>query len=189
MAYNPKLFDSKLNRWQNYMEHYSLPTWEELPDVELYMDQVVVLTSRYLDLFPHDEKNPIITPSTVNNYVRLKLVPAPVRKRYCRRHLAYILMICSFKRTLSLTEIQKLIPGDLDDDAIREIYTDFVKKMNATVRFFIEQVSTAAKEVDAAESETGCASLVLHSAVSSMLYSLLTVKLLGLQDLPAPESN
>ena len=63
MRYDRELFRSKLTRWQNYMENFRLPAWEELPDMELYMDQVVSLVNRYLDLIPHDEKNPVLTAS------------------------------------------------------------------------------------------------------------------------------
>lgn len=65
------LYLQKLARWQNFMEVFSLPGWEELPDMDLYVDQVVTLVSRYLNLIPQDEKNPLITASSINNYVRL----------------------------------------------------------------------------------------------------------------------
>ena len=71
---------AKLRRWENYMLNYDLPLWAELPDLELYMDQVVALVTRYLDVLHQANKDdPIITPSTVNNYVRMKVMPAPVQ--------------------------------------------------------------------------------------------------------------
>ena len=45
-----KLLSACLDRWQKNMAAYQLPTWEELPDLELYMDQVVALVGRYLAL-------------------------------------------------------------------------------------------------------------------------------------------
>lgn len=181
MAYERELFQKKLDRWENYMEHFRLPVWEELPDMSLYMDQVVVLVTRYLDLLPHDEANPVITPSTVNNYVRLRLVPAPEKKRYTRRHLACIIMICALKQSLTLQEIQLILPEDQSEDAIRVIYNDFVSKMSSTTLQFIDQVKSAAAQVLVPENKGGCENLVMHSAVSSVLYKLLTVKLTGLK--------
>ena len=55
----------------------SLPKWEELPDIDLYMDQVIALMNRYLD---NRTKDKMITPSMVNNYVKMKVMPAPVKK-------------------------------------------------------------------------------------------------------------
>lgn len=186
MAYDREQLRGKLTRWQNYMQNFRLPTWDELPDMELYMDQVVSLVARYLDLIPHDEKNPLLTPSAVNNYVRLKVMPAPVRKRYRRRHLASVIMICALKQSLSLAEIQKIIPAEADDEQIHWVYDEFVLRMQSTTALFIEHVNAAAREV--LDTDHGGESLVLHSAVSSVLYKLLTVKLAALQ-IPEPQET
>ena len=188
MAYDPQLFRHKLDRWQSYMERYRLPSWEELPDMELYMDQVVSLVNRYLDLIPHDEKNPILTPSAVNNYVRLKVMPTPVRKRYNRRHLACLILICSLKQSLSLADIQKILPQEATDQQMCRLYNDFATSMTATTALFIGHVRAAADTALTPEQDYGCESLVLHSAVSSVLYKLLAVKLTRLQDMDVEEA-
>ena len=57
-----------------------LPRWEELPDLELYMDQVLSLMDRYLGDCPgFDRKG--LTASMVNNYVKLGVMPPPVKKK------------------------------------------------------------------------------------------------------------
>ena len=174
------LYLQKLARWQNFMEVFSLPGWEELPDMDLYVDQVVTLVSRYLNLIPQDEKNPLITASSINNYVRLRVMPAPVRKRYGRRHLAYVLMICTLKQSMALTEIQKILPPDLDDEDTKQIYANFVGRINGAIQGFIDQVNAEAARELVEGNEQGCTNLVLHSAVNSVLYKLLTVKLTNL---------
>lgn len=184
MAYDQKQFIQKLDRWGTYMENFNLPTWEALPDMELYMDQVISLVNRYLDLIPKDETNPVITASAVNNYVRLRMMPAPERKRYSRRHLACVIMICVLKQSLTLAEIQRVLPPDMTEENIRQTYNDFVGKMRTTSELFIDQVREVADQVLTPENEYGCESLVLHGAVSSVLYKLLTVKLTGLRILP-----
>lgn len=183
MAYDRNLFIKKLDRWQTYMENYCLPAWEELPDMELYMDQVVALVGRYLELIPHDEKNPVITASSINNYVRLKVMPAPERKRYSRRHLAYAVMICAMKQSLTLTEIHQILPPDMNDEQTCRVYNDFAARIRATTKVFIDQVRAVSDRELVTEDPNGCTSLVLHSAVSSVLYKLLTVKLTGLPKL------
>lgn len=189
MAYDREQFLSKLDRWRKYMENFSLPAWETLPDMELYMDQVISLVNRYLNLIPQDETNPVITASAVNNYVRLKLMPAPERKRYSRRHMACVIMICVLKQSLSLAEIQRILPREMTEENVRQIYGDFAAQMGKTSVPFIEQVNAVADQVLSPENPYGCESLVLHSAVSSVLYKLLTAKLTALQILPeAPEA-
>ena len=186
-----ELYLQKLARWQNFMEVFSLPRWEELPDMDLYVDQVVTLVSRYLNLIPQDEKNPLITASSINNYVRLRVMPAPVRKRYGRRHLAYVLMICTLKQSMALTEIQKILPPDLDDEDTKQIYANFVGRINGAIQGFIDQVNAEAARELVEGNEQGCTNLVLHSAVNSVLYKLLTVKLTNLPrpDLSAEANN
>lgn len=178
------LYLQKLARWQNFMEVFRLPGWEELPDMDLYVDQVVTLVSRYLNLIPQDEKNPLITASSINNYVRLRVMPAPVRKRYGRRHLAYVLMICTLKQSMAMTEIQKVLPPDMDDEDTKQMYTNFVGRIQGAIHGFIEQVNDEAARELVEGNERGCSNLVLHSAVNSVLYKLLTVKL---TNLPQPD--
>ena len=62
------------------LETLHLPRWGELPDMELYMDQVLELTARYLAAWPaFDRKG--LTASMVNNYVMLGALPKPEKKR------------------------------------------------------------------------------------------------------------
>ena len=77
MSYDKELVAHKLRRWENYLINYKLPAWKELPDIGLYMDQVIALLGQYLDFIPVEEKNKPVTPTTINNYVRLKVMPAP----------------------------------------------------------------------------------------------------------------
>ena len=52
MSYNKELISSKLLRWERFIEAYHLPSWEELPSLELYMDQVIILLTQYLSFIP-----------------------------------------------------------------------------------------------------------------------------------------
>lgn len=189
MAYDREQFIAKLDRWGKYMEQFSLPSWEQLPDMELYMDQVISLVNRYLSLIPPNEEDPVITASAVNNYVRLRMMPAPERKRYGRKHMACVIMICVLKQSLSLAEIQRILPREMTEESIRQVYADLVGQMGTTTNLFIGQVDEVAKKVLTPENEYGCESLVLHSAVSSVLYKLLTAKLTALQILPEQKED
>ena len=81
--YDNELIAAKLRRWEKYLERYRLPSWEEIPDIGLYMEQVVVILKQYLDYLPPELKEEqFITAATINNYVRTKIMPMPVRKRY-----------------------------------------------------------------------------------------------------------
>ena len=128
MSYDREQFQQKLVRWRSYMEDFRLPSWEALPDMELYMDQVISLANRYLNLFPQDDTNPVITASAVNNYVRLRMMPAPERKRYSRHHMACVIMICVLKQSLSLAEIQRILPLEMTEEVYGGPFRPFFRQ-------------------------------------------------------------
>ena len=145
MAYDKALVAGKLRRWEKYMDNYCLPTWEEIPDLGLYMEQVISLLKQYLDYLPPELKGEqFITAATINNYVRTKIMPEPLKKRYYRSHIAYLVMICTLKQGLSIAMIQKLLPNDLGPEELQTIYERFVVRQKLSARIFVESVRSAA---------------------------------------------
>ena len=188
MTYDKKQVADRLCYWREFMQSFHLPTWEELPDLELYMDQVVSLVIRYVNLQPHSAlKDSILTASAVNNYVRLKLIPPPVKKRYSRIHLAYLIVICCLKGSMSLSSIQQMFPMNLSEE-VQQIYTNFVHRYRTAYLRCVEQLEQlSAPVLDPGNQETSqVESLVLTTAVAATLYKLVSVKLLALQ-LPEEE--
>ena len=111
MDYDEKLIAGKLRRWEKYLQSYTLPLWDEIPDIGYYMEQVIALLKDCLDYLPPELKEEqFITAATINNYVRKKVIPEPVKKKYYRTHIAYLIVICSLKRCLSLATLQTMLP-------------------------------------------------------------------------------
>lgn len=113
-----------LKQWINALEKYELPAWEELPKLDLYMDQVITLMEEYLSIY-RAPKDKLITPSMINNYVKLGVIPKPNKKRYSRIHLAYLTMVCSLKQVLSISVIQKMLPLTLTEKEVEQAYCAF----------------------------------------------------------------
>ena len=126
-------FDNELVLEQKYSQiceklaAHKLPRWENFPDIDLYMDQVVAVMEKALELYNKDglEESKLITPSIINNYVKLKIIPAPNKKKYNREHLAYLVMICILKQTLPISSIVKIIESNLENKTINELYEVF----------------------------------------------------------------
>ena len=98
-----------------------LPTWEVLPDIGLYMDQVVTLMDRtFSPALPKGE----MTKSMVNNYVKVGMIPRPTGKKYDRDHLAMLIMIGVLKQALSMESISKLLEV-VCRDGVKEGYDRF----------------------------------------------------------------
>ena len=69
--------------------------WDSLPDIALYMDQLISYMPRQLIRY---EENDNLTSAMVNNYIKDGLLPRADGKRYGQTHLAYLTAICALKR-------------------------------------------------------------------------------------------
>lgn len=92
--------------------------WELLPDLGLYMDQVITFLERHLaSLHPACvEGEHILTPAMINNYVKQRVIPRPNGKKYDREHLAALLMVCTLKQVLPIDAVTQIIgaqPGGM----------------------------------------------------------------------------
>ncbi len=116
-----------------------LPRWDELPDLELYMDQVLSLMERYLSAFPGFDRRGL-TASMVNNYVKLGVMPAPVKKKYTRVHLAHLLLICVLKGGFPIELIRNLV-SSLDARDERALYDRFCDEFEASLAHAAEEVA------------------------------------------------
>ena len=188
MAYDNDLIAGKLRRWEKYLERYRLPAWEELPDFGLYMEQVVQLLKQYLSYLPPELKqSQTITAAAINNYVRTKMLPEPRKKKYYRVHIAYLLMICTLKQSLSLSMLQTLLPGDLPEEAVQQAYRSFALRHRLCTQYFIDQVKLSAAAMLDPEMVTELAvqdttELIASAAILSGLSRLFAEKLLLLKD-------
>ena len=117
MEFDTTLVAAKLRRWETYLKDHHLPAWNEIPDFGLYMEQVIVLMNQYLDYLPPELKDSAgMTAATINNYVRKNIMPEPRKKRYYRVHLAYLIIICTLKQSLSISTITKLLPANVSEE-------------------------------------------------------------------------
>ncbi len=184
MTYEKSLIAAKLRRWEKYLLNYRLPAWEEIHDIGLYMDQVITLLRQYLDYLPPELKEEqVITPAAINNYVRKKIMPEPVKKKYYRTHIAYLIMICTLKQCMSISTLQTMIPMGLSEAELERTYNAFSARHRASALFFIEQVRMVAAGIldhedraDISTDETG--DLITTAAVVSGFSRLLAEKLL-----------
>lgn len=90
------------------LQAFQPAAWEQIPDLGLYMDQVITFIQRSCrELFMDGDR--IFTPSMVNNYVKIGLVDRPVAKKYGREQLAQLLMICILKQSISAENMKTLV--------------------------------------------------------------------------------
>lgn len=82
---------------------------EELPDIDLYMDQVTTFMESKLSHFKRRPEDKILTKTMINNYAKNHVLPAPVKKKYSKEHLLLLTFIYYLKNVISINDIQTLL--------------------------------------------------------------------------------
>ncbi len=82
---------------------------EDIPNIDLYMDQVTTFMDTHLASSKRHTEDKILTKTMINNYAKNKLLPPPTKKKYSKEHLLVMIFIYYFKGILSITDIQALM--------------------------------------------------------------------------------
>ena len=82
---------------------------EDIPNIDLYMDQVTTFMEAQLAHSKRYEDDKILTKTMINNYAKNNLLPSPEKKRYSKEHLLVLIFIYYFKNILSISDIQTLL--------------------------------------------------------------------------------
>ena len=119
---------------------------EDIPNINLYMDQVTTFMEEHLAYSKRYKDDKILTKTMINNYAKNNLLPSPEKKRYTREHMLMLIFIYYFKNILSINDIQSLL-GPLTDRYFRS-----ENDMNLT-DIYNEVFSMEKRELDALKKE------------------------------------
>ena len=81
----------------------------EIPDIDLYMDQVLTFMNGKLEWSKRYEDDKIMTKTMINNYAKNDLLPPPVKKKYSKEHLLSLIFIYYLKNILSISDIHTVL--------------------------------------------------------------------------------
>ncbi len=83
---------------------------EDIPNIDLYMDQVTgFMDDRLKSTARHSSDDRILTKTMINNYAKNDLIPPPIKKKYSKEHIILLIFIYYYKGVLSIGDIQKLL--------------------------------------------------------------------------------
>ena len=82
---------------------------EDLPNIDLYMDQVTTFMEDQLASTKRHDDDKILTKTMINNYAKNNLLPSPEKKRYSKDHLLMLIFIYYFKSILSIKDIETVL--------------------------------------------------------------------------------
>lgn len=164
------------------MTHVHLMRIEEMPQIELYLDQVLTLVTEGLQFMAAPDET-LLTGSMVNNYVKQHVVPAPRKKRYTRRHLAHLLFVTAFKRVFSIAEVSQMLEltalAGVDEAAL---YDEACTTIELAVAARFGGADVAEREAAAgrlAEVATADVARILVAAADSLASKIYVEKTLG----------
>ena len=81
----------------------------KIPDIDLYMDQVLTFMNGNLDNVKRYDSDKVMTKTMINNYAKNHLLPAPDKKKYTKEHMMVLMFIYYFKNVLSIGDIQSIL--------------------------------------------------------------------------------
>lgn len=111
---------------------FSYPKWEEIPSINLYLDQVLLYVNQICPpASPDKEKG--LTASMVNNYVKHGYISKPEKKKYQRKQIARLIAITTLKSVFSIQEIAQTLNTLNTDTNSEELYNAFVDYMNEDI--------------------------------------------------------
>ena len=123
---NEKIIEFQSDIYAEKIQTLHIPRWEELPSIDLYLDQVVTLIDKFLLPYLGNEDNSIlITKTMINNYVKQGIIKPPEKKKYNREHIACLFVICSLKTVYSISNISDLIDVGINKFKIDSSYNKF----------------------------------------------------------------
>lgn len=113
------------------INEFHIPRWNELPDTDLFLEQLVTLINSTLSpyFFLNNDKKvdntQVLTKTMINNYVKNHLIEAPKKKQYAKIQVAKLFVICILKLVYSMQDIKTLIGIALENCNPQKKYNSF----------------------------------------------------------------
>lgn len=133
---------------------------EDIPSIDLYMDQITTFMDSQLASSKRHEDDKILTKTMINNYAKNNLLPPPEKKKYTKEHVLTLIFIYYFKNILSISDIQGILNPitdkyfgkdetyslediykevfGLENTETRNIMKDLAKKFNTAMNTFAD---------------------------------------------------
>ncbi|QKS70090.1 DUF1836 domain-containing protein [Paenalkalicoccus suaedae] len=126
---------------------------EKIPELDLYMDQVIQLFDLAFHNLKRDEKEKIITKTMINNYAKGDLIFPIKNKRYTREHIMIIGLIYELKGTLALKDIERTLThvhltGNAKKETISSFYKDYLDIAKRNAEHVKEDMTEHARELE-----------------------------------------
>ena len=128
---------------------------EDIPEIDLYMDQVIQLFESKLGDSKRNPDDKLMTKTMINNYAKADLLMSIKNKKYSKEHLILISLIYELKGTISISDIKRILEYIVEkyesnsEYDLRKLYGDYLKiceEDNNSIREEVKQKINNFKE-------------------------------------------
>lgn len=121
---------------------YELIDDKDIPSIPLYMDQLTFLLDENLSKLNRSDGEKTLTKTMINNYVKGKVIEAPVKKKYTKEQIMKLTMIYQMKNVLQISDLKLFFDSVLDSDEDISVYYDYYKKEQERVSKELDRFKT-----------------------------------------------
>ena len=129
-SFTMKTNEERLNELLAHLDSLDHIHVDEIPQIDLYMDQVTTFMEKHLGELKRYPEDKVLTKTMINNYAKNNLLPSPLKKKYTQEHILLLVFIYYFKNLMSFTDSETVLSYitehhfDTDDESsLAEIYT------------------------------------------------------------------
>lgn len=148
------------------LPNLSFPRYQEIPDYGLYLEQVLGIVNDIL----MDICGEPITRAMVNNWIKLKALPSPVRKKYYRDHICYFLVLGSLKQVFTVQQIGTFFEIQRRTYPIESAYNFFCTEFENSVKEAFEFTGNALPIVETKRTEETILTRSMVLAAANRIY-------------------
>jgi len=125
---------------------------QEIPEIDLYMDQVIQLFDHTFKDKKRDDDEKVLTKTMINNYAKGKLLIPIKNKKYSKKHLILISLIYQLKGALSINDIKATLDGinaklTKENFELEKFYASFLAIQQGNALDFEQEFHKRAEDV------------------------------------------
>jgi hypothetical protein len=170
----------ELSEYSKNMSEAKLPSWDELPKIPLYCDQMIHFVQDKLTFLQSDEEKPL-TKSMVNNYVKWGILPKPICKKYERIHISYMITIIILKKIIPISQIKKGITLQVAQQGNKNAYNAFCVAFEGAMQTIFEPLQASKELYKVQSKECAYNELAINGLTKALANKLLAEKIIKIE--------
>lgn len=172
---------SGLLQYSKTMSEVKLIRWNDLPRFPIYADQLLQIVKDELSFIQVGDEN-LITKSMVNNYVKWKMMPKPVKKKYEKLHIVSVIVITILKQVLPITKIKDGIKLQIALQGNEGAYDSFCQALEESMRLTFLPILKGQNPYVLEDREIEYENLAISSITLALSNKLLTEKIIEIRN-------